>query len=206
VTTAAAMGGRTAPAGFSVVRWVLATTLGLAVGLFFLGGIYALLGLRSEELRVPYVLHPMGWLPMLGGIAVMALAQQRVMRSWVGALPWIGSTVLGFALSIALQDLLFVHPQLPAPVLALLTGASIGAVLGAVQFPALRRTVTGPVAWIPLNAVTIGLASMGVTLVSRGPTPGSRVLLALPFFVGASVVLGLFLKKRLVPREIPPPA
>lgn len=192
--------------GFSLVRWVLAPALGFPLGLMVIAGIFAAFRIPPSPIQVPFVLHPMAWLPILGGLGLATALQQRAIRAWTSASVWLLATVGGFALALAVQDLPF-HPRLSAELVALLTGASIGVCVGTTQALVLRRVARGAFAWIPVNAASFAVVALGAQLATRGRIVGNAAtpLVALAMIPAWALMTGLFLRRLLATSNEPPP-
>jgi hypothetical protein len=141
--------------------WIMATTLGWLVGAFLFNGI-------------PLV---------ISGVAIAtfqwSVLYKRIQKSWrwqvFSSLAWIAGTIVLY---------LFLPGQM-----ALLAGPLLGAALGIVQWPILRKELEWAGWWIPISilAWTTGLTLMPGLLTS-GALPGALTGLTL-------VILFRFAKK-----------
>jgi len=179
---------------------VIAPTLGFPLGIFVVAGIFAAFHLPMQSMQAPYLLHPMPWLPILAGLGLAALFQHRAIRDWIGAPAWVLATLVGFTLAIATQDLPF-HPHAAAGVVALYTGAVIGACVGAVQSLVLRRALRTPVGWILVRGASLALVALAALLLTRGQVGRNALtpLVAFGIIAVDALLCGLYLRGHLIP-------
>ncbi len=167
------------------LRWVIASTLGLAVGQVLFALLDATIGDMGE--LGDGIAHYVG-LPLAG--AAFGFAQWRVLRRFVEGSAWgivaaaIGLLV-GYVLGFALAG---------PPIDFLLGYVFMGTAAAVAQWLALRGRVAGSGWWIPASAgafIAGGIAAVGVAVAGLGDALGSGEVAFLILVLVLGLIVGL---------------
>jgi hypothetical protein len=185
-------------------KWTLASAASGLAAMAIIGAAATLVVVLSPGLAQ---LGPMSWavVPATAWLIGMALsaAQWTVARPLLGDVEreaWSRATIYSslmaglITLAVASWGTPMSGDPLPLLLLALVTGAAAGAILGAAQAVVLRRHLGGGAAWVGINAVawsiTFGVGFVGVSLASELPAV-PRALAVLATGAVSGVVTGL---------------
>jgi hypothetical protein len=167
------------------LRWVIASTLGLAAGQVLFAVLDATIGDMGE--LGDGIAHYVG-LPLAG--AAFGFAQWRVLRRFVERSAWgmvaaaIGLLV-GYVLGFALAG---------PPIDFLLGYVFMGTAAAIPQWLALRRSVAPSGWWIPASAgafIAGGIAAVGVAVAGLGDALGSGEVAFLILVIVLGLIVGL---------------
>jgi len=187
-------------------RWILACAVGEAVGLVFAGIVAAaaMPGAEATEDAMSWLGHgPMLLAGLLEGSSI-GTAQWWALRGRVGTLrlgPFVSVTATAMALSWGMGSMMsLLEPAGPPSatfvlLVAALSGAGVGVIIGASQWLVLRRHGRAGLMWIGTTtggwALGMTVQTIGASLLPAGPYEPVMALLGLVTGASTGLVLAL---------------
>lgn len=177
-----------------MLKWVIANTSGLALGMILVGSVIQLQVLHDNDLGQAIIGSTLFGISI--GASQWIVLQERLPQAGL----WFIASILGFSLGlpIALAVGNIAHLTEPLP-MSLLSAVMVGLLVGAMQALVLRRYVKRASLWIMVYivALSISLAIWAGLSIVASQTQALPAISLLPAALTFSLVTGLSLERML---------